>query len=79
MRKNVRKLNVVNILNPEFCMHCRHGYAASVLMGDGSRKDVLYCTRRDCDNWRVEPEAATSIEALLFRGGDASREDRDPG
>ena len=70
MRRNVEKVKVVDILDPDLCVHCRHAYVASVVTGDGERKNILYCTRRDCDNWRVESEMSAGLEAALFRKGE---------
>ena len=70
IRRNVEKVKAVDILDPDLCVHCRHAYVASVVTGDGERKNILYCTRRDCDNWRVESELSAGLEAALFRKGE---------
>lgn len=45
------KLRVIKILDPLLCVRCDHAYIADVLMCDGARKKMFYCSRLDCDNW----------------------------
>ncbi len=45
------KLKIIRIADPLFCIRCRHAYIADVLMGSGERQKMLYCDRRDCDQW----------------------------
>ncbi len=53
------KLKVIKILDPLLCVRCDNAYIADVLMRDGKRKKMFYCSRLDCDNWMsrtpVEP------------------------
>lgn len=44
-------LKVIKILDPLLCVRCDHAYIADVLLADGVRKKMFYCSRRDCDNW----------------------------
>jgi len=45
------KLKVIKILDPLLCVRCDKAYIADVLMADGVRKKMFYCSRLDCDNW----------------------------
>jgi len=45
------KLKVIKIMDPLLCVQCDNAYIADVLMSDGVRKKMFYCSRLDCDNW----------------------------
>ncbi len=45
------KLKVIKILDPLLCVRCDNAYIADVVMKEGQRKKMFYCSRRDCDNW----------------------------
>ena len=51
MNPSQSKLRVIKILDPLLCVRCDHAYIADVLVGDGSKKKMFYCSRLDCDNW----------------------------
>jgi len=54
MNKDVDNLKVVKIVNAIYCVRCNFAYVADVLLTDGNRKKMFYCSRRDCDNWVSE-------------------------
>ena len=45
------KLKVIKILDPLLCVRCEHAYIADVVLRDGAKKKMFYCSRLDCDNW----------------------------
>lgn len=45
------KLKVIKIMDPLLCVRCDNAYIADVVMQDGERKKMFYCSRLDCDNW----------------------------
>jgi len=45
------RLKVIKIIDPLQCVRCDNAYIADVLMRDGVRKKMFYCSRLDCDNW----------------------------
>lgn len=45
------KLKVIKIMDPLLCVRCDYAYIADVVMRDGIRKKMFYCSRLDCDNW----------------------------
>ncbi|OFX18132.1 MAG: hypothetical protein A2Z18_04230 [Armatimonadetes bacterium RBG_16_58_9] len=45
------KLKVIKILDPLLCVRCEHAYIADVVLREGARKKMFYCSRLDCDNW----------------------------
>ena len=45
------KLKVIKIMDPLLCVRCDNAYIADVLMNDGKKKKMFYCSRLDCDNW----------------------------
>lgn len=49
------KLKVIKIMDPMLCVKCDCAYIADVVLQDGGRKKMFYCSRRDCDNWISEP------------------------
>lgn len=49
------KLKVIKILDPLLCVRCDNAYIADVLLSDGARKKMFYCSRLDCDNWVHNP------------------------
>ncbi|MGC8861169.1 MAG: hypothetical protein ACP5R5_00165 [Armatimonadota bacterium] len=44
-------LKVIKIIDPLLCVRCDNAYIADVLLPDGVRKKMFYCSRLDCDNW----------------------------
>ena len=54
-------LKVIKIMDPLLCVRCDNAYIADVLLTDGVRKKMFYCSRLDCDNW-VSREASNSSE-----------------
>lgn len=51
MNPSQSKLKVIKIMDPLLCVRCEHAYIADVLMSDGAKKKMFYCSRLDCDNW----------------------------
>ena len=49
------RLKVIKILDPLLCVRCEHAYIADVVLRDGARKKMFYCSRLDCDNWISSP------------------------
>ena len=45
------KLKVIKILDPLLCVRCDNAYIADVVMKEGARRKMFYCSRLDCDNW----------------------------
>ena len=45
------KLKVIKIMDPLLCVRCDNAYIADVVMREGTRKKMFYCSRLDCDNW----------------------------
>jgi hypothetical protein len=58
MAEQKNKLKVIRILDPILCVRCDNAYIADVVMSNGRRKKMFYCSRLDCDNWLSEKEAA---------------------
>ena len=58
------KLKVIKILDPLLCVRCDHAYIADVLMRDGKRKKMFYCSRLDCDNWMSKPASEQEVSGL---------------
>lgn len=54
------KLKVIKIMDPLLCVRCENAYIADVVMRDGDRRKMFYCSRLDCDNWVSQPGAATT-------------------
>ena len=52
------KLKVIRIMDPILCVRCDYAYIADVVMQNGRRKKMFYCSRLDCDNWVSAREAA---------------------
>ncbi|MDO8586497.1 MAG: hypothetical protein Q7T82_05610 [Armatimonadota bacterium] len=52
------KLKVIRILDPILCVRCDHAYIADVVMSNGRRKKMFYCSRLDCDNWLSAKEVS---------------------
>jgi hypothetical protein len=48
------QLEVKNIIDPDLCAGCNCAYIADVIMGNGKRKKMFYCSRLDCDNWETK-------------------------
>jgi len=57
-------LKVIKIMDPLLCVRCDNAYIADVLLSDGIRKKMFYCSRLDCDNWVSQQAAATDEEGL---------------
>ncbi|MCC6484149.1 MAG: hypothetical protein IT209_04805 [Armatimonadetes bacterium] len=62
MNKDVENLKVVKILDAMYCVRCRFAHVADVLMTDGTRKKMFYCSRRDCDNWQTEETTSPPVK-----------------
>ena len=58
------KLKVIKILDPLLCVRCDNAYIADVLMADGVRKKMFYCSRLDCDNWVSRVDAGQEADDL---------------
>ena len=54
------KLKVIKIMDPLLCVRCENAYIADVVMRDGDRKKMFYCSRLDCDNWVAKTDSPTS-------------------
>lgn len=54
------KLKVIKIMDPLLCVRCENAYIADVVMREGERKKMFYCSRLDCDNWISQPQAAAT-------------------
>ena len=61
MNRDVDSLKVVKIQNAIYCVRCNFAYVADVLLMDGNRKKMFYCSRRDCDNWICEQKPAPAL------------------
>lgn len=48
------KLKVIKIMDPLLCVRCDCAYIADVVLQDGEKKKMFYCSRLDCDNWIAE-------------------------
>ncbi len=51
INKPKNNLKVIKIIDPLLCIRCENAYIADVVMRDGERKKMFYCSRLDCDNW----------------------------
>ncbi|MDO8682704.1 MAG: hypothetical protein Q7N50_04405 [Armatimonadota bacterium] len=51
MTEESSKLKVIKIMDPILCVRCDNAYIADVVMSNGRRKKMFYCSRLDCDNW----------------------------
>ena len=58
------KLKVIKIMDPLLCVRCESAYIADVVMRDGNRKKMFYCSRLDCDNW-ISKTSSTSSDTDL--------------
>lgn len=45
------RLKVIKLLEPSICLNCRFCSPAIAEMADGSKHNLIYCNRLDCDNW----------------------------
>jgi len=61
MNRDVESLKVVKIQNAIYCVRCNFAYVADVLLTDGNRKKMFYCSRRDCDNRVCEQKPAPAL------------------
>lgn len=60
-----RQLRVVKLLEPELCNDCFFARVAEVATQDGQSQRMVYCTRRDCDNWDFsDAEAPVDVHVL---------------
>ncbi|MCX8052918.1 MAG: hypothetical protein N3B12_03850 [Armatimonadetes bacterium] len=50
-KQSPNPLRVIKIMDPLLCVRCDNAYIADVLLSDGVRKKMFYCSRLDCDNW----------------------------
>ena len=57
-------LKVIKIMDPLLCVRCDNAYIADVLLTDGVRKKMFYCSRLDCDNWVSRDVANPSEEDM---------------
>ena len=58
------KLKVIKIMDPLLCVRCNSAYIADVVMRDGERKKMFYCSRLDCDNWMSKPKVEADDTGL---------------
>jgi len=58
MAEQGSKLKVIRIIDPILCVRCDNAYIADVVMSNGRRKKMFYCSRLDCDNWVSGKEPA---------------------
>lgn len=58
------KLKVIKIMDPLLCVRCENAYVADVVMRDGAKKKMFYCSRLDCDNWISKPADAREEDDL---------------
>ena len=58
------KLKVIKIMDPLLCVRCDNAYIADVLLTDGARKKMFYCSRLDCDNWVSKTPESTEEDDL---------------
>lgn len=56
------KLRVIKIIDPILCVRCDCAYIADVVMGNGKRKKMFYCSRLDCDNWLTTKGPSREVE-----------------
>jgi len=56
------KLRVIKIIDPILCVRCDHAYIADVVMGNGKRRKMFYCSRLDCDNWLATQGPSKEVE-----------------
>ncbi len=57
-------LKVIKIIEPMLCVECDNAYIADVLLSDGSRKKMFYCSRLDCDNWLAGEPCDKEVDDL---------------
>ncbi len=57
-------LKVIKIMDPLLCVRCDNAYIADVLLSDGVRKKMFYCSRLDCDNWVSQQAPASDEDGL---------------
>ncbi|MCE5313513.1 MAG: hypothetical protein ABFD49_01915 [Armatimonadota bacterium] len=58
------KLKVIKILDPLLCVRCDHAYIADVVMKEGTRRKMFYCSRLDCDNWVSQTASQVSQDEM---------------
>ncbi|BCW99207.1 MAG: hypothetical protein KatS3mg024_2034 [Armatimonadota bacterium] len=78
MNRDVESLKVVKIQNAIYCVRCNFAYVADVLLTDGNRKKMFYCSRRDCDNWVYEEKTAPALTDSGAFGDDPGSEEDSP-
>lgn len=59
MAERKTKLKVIKIIDPTLCIRCDCAYIAEVLMANGKRRKMFYCSRMDCDNWIAKDKKPT--------------------
>jgi hypothetical protein len=52
-----RQTKVVKLLEPDLCLGCRFAEITKVEMDQGEDKNVIRCSRLDCDNWASVDDA----------------------
>lgn len=58
-------LAIVHVLDPDKCLKpCRFAHIADVLFTDGTIKKMFYCSRLDCDNWKMEEMPAGGVKEI---------------
>lgn len=57
-------LKVIKIIDPMLCVQCDNAYIADVLLSDGNRKKMFYCSRLDCDNWLAREQSDKQVDDL---------------
>lgn len=56
---------IVNLIEPELCNECQFKGKALVTLANGLRGPIMFCHRRDCDNWQVtDSEPVSNVEIL---------------
>lgn len=58
-------LKVIRIIDPLLCVRCDYAYIADVMLSDGVRKKMFYCSRRDCDNWVSDTPSSSDKDVDL--------------
>lgn len=64
MSNTSSKLKVIKIIDPLLCVRCDNAFIADVLLADGQRKKMFYCSRLDCDNWLASQESEKQVDDL---------------
>lgn len=60
-------LKIVSLLNPEMCEECRFCQKVDVETSEKTIQNMIYCTRRDCDNWEfTTTEVHPAVKNIEF-------------